>query len=59
MHVFPKLIYVCHLTQASNVGNTILTSKAPFLCPRHIPICPTTGFIVRIKFMLYMILNCT
>ena len=44
-----------NLTQATYVVNSILTSKAPFLCPKHITICPTTGFIVAIKFML---LNC-
>ena len=44
--VSPKHIYVCPVTQVSNVcWNSILTSKVPFLSPKHIAICPTTAFI--------------
>ena len=34
-------IYVCPLTEASYVINSILTPNAPFLCSKHIAICPT------------------
>ena len=39
------IYYVCPSTQDNYVVNSILTSKAPFLCPKHIAICPTTGLV--------------
>ncbi len=40
------------MTQASYVVNSILAPKVPFLCPKHIAICLTTGCIIALKFML-------
>ena len=34
------------MTQASYVVNSILAPKVPFLCPKHIAICLTTGCIM-------------
>ncbi len=39
-------------TLASYVVISILTSKVPFLYPKHIAICLTTGCIVAIKLSL-------
>ncbi len=38
-------------TLASYVVICILISRVPFLCPKHIAICLTTGCIVAIKFI--------